>query len=119
LQQNRADRVSDLLKEEISQLIQRGLKDPRIGFVTITRVLLSRDLRHAKVFFSTYGDEGAKQKSLEGLRSALGFIRGELGRRLNLRYVPEIEFRMDESLDHAFHIEEILHQMKREGRKEE
>ena len=119
MQQNRADRVSGLLKEEISQLIQKDLKDPRIGFVTITRVILSRDLRHAKVFFSTYGDEGAKQRSLEGLRRALGFIRGELGRRLGLRFVPELEFRIDGSIEYAFHIEEIIHQMKKEQKEEE
>jgi len=118
LRQNRADRVSGLLKEEISRLIQKGLKDPRIGFATITRVSLSRDLRHAKVFFSTYGDERTQQRSLEGLRSALGFIRGELGRRLGLRFIPEIEFRIDGSVEYAFHIEEIIHQMKK-GKGEE
>lgn len=119
MQQNRADRISGLLKEEIGQLIQKDLKDPRIGFVTITRVILSRDLRHAKVFFSTYGDEGAKQRSLEGLKSALGFIRGELGRRLNLRFVPELDFRIDGSVEHAFHIGEIIHRMKKEKKEEE
>jgi ribosome-binding factor A len=114
MQSSRVDRVSGLLKEEIGRLIQRELKDPRIGLVSITEVVLSRDLRHAKVFFSTYGDEAAKQRSLEGLRSALGFIRGELGRRLNLRYIPELDLRIDESMEYAFHIEEIIHQIKKE-----
>jgi len=114
MQSTRVDRVSGLLKEEIGRLIQRELKDPRIGLVSITEVVLSRDLRHAKVFFSTYGDEAAKQRSLEGLRSALGFIRGELGRRLNLRYIPELDLRIDESMEYAFHIEEIIHQIKKE-----
>ena len=114
MQSNRVDRVSGLLQEEIGRLIQRELKDPRIGFVSVTRVALSRDLRHAKVFFSIYGDETAKQRSLEGLRSALGFIRGELGRRLGLRYIPELDFRIDESVEYAFHIEEIIQQIKQE-----
>ncbi len=114
MQGRRADRVSGQLEEEIGRLIQRELKDPRIGFVSITKVVLSRDLRYAKVFFSTYGDEAAKQRSLEGLHSALGFIRGELGRRLTLRYMPELEFRIDESMEYAFHIEEIIHQLKKE-----
>jgi ribosome-binding factor A len=114
MQSSRVDRVSGLLKEEIGRLIQRELKDPRIGLVSITKVVLSRDLRYAKVFFSTYGDEAAKQRSLEGLRSALGFIRGELGRRLNLRYIPELDLRIDESMEYAFHIEEIIHQIKKE-----
>jgi ribosome-binding factor A len=114
MQSNRVDRVSGLLQEEIGRLIQRELKDPRIGFVSVTRVALSRDLRYAKVFFSLYGDETAKQRSLEGLRSALGFIRGELARRLGLRYIPELDFRIDESVEYAFHIEEIIQQIKKE-----
>ena len=114
MQGSRADRVSGQLEEEIGRLIQRELKDPRIGFVSITKVVVSRDLRHAKVFFSIYGDEAAKQRSVEGLRSALGFIRGELGRRLALRYIPELDFRIDESMEYAFHIEEIIHQIKKE-----
>jgi ribosome-binding factor A len=118
MQGSRADRVSSQLEEEIGRLIQRQLKDPRIGFVSITKVVLSRDLRHAKVFFSTYGDEAAKQRSLEGLRSALGFIRGELGRRLTLRYIPELEFHIDESMEYAFHIEEIIQQIKKEQKGE-
>ncbi|MDH7500692.1 MAG: 30S ribosome-binding factor RbfA [candidate division NC10 bacterium] len=118
MRQNRADRVSGLLKEEISRLIQKDLKDPRVGFVTITRVSLSRDLRYAKVFFSTYGDQETQQRSLEGLQSALGFIRGELGRRLDLRFIPEIEFHIDGSVEYAFRIEEIIHQIKK-GRGEE
>jgi ribosome-binding factor A len=114
MQSSRVERVSGLLKEEIGKLIQRELKDPRIGFVSVTRVVLSRDLRHARVLFSIYGDETAKQRSLEGLRSALGFIRGELGRKLTLRYVPELDFRIDESMEYAFHIEEIIHQIKKD-----
>ena len=92
MQGSRADRVSGQLEEEIGRLIQRELKDPRIGFVSITKVVVSRDLRHAKVFFSIYGDEAAKQRSLEGLRSALGFIRGELGRRLCSPLYPGARF---------------------------
>jgi ribosome-binding factor A len=119
MQTNRLERVAQLLKQEIGQLIQRDLKDPRIGFVTITRIVLSRDLRHAKVLFSIYGDEAAKERSLEGLQRAAGFIRGELGKRLDLRFIPELDFRIDGSVEYAFHIEEIIHQLKKEEPKEE
>lgn len=117
MRQNRTDRLSDLLREEISSLIHKGLKDPRIGFVTVTRVVVSKDLRHAKVYFSAFGDQEAKNRSLQGLNSALGFIRGELGRRLDIRYVPEITFLLDGSVEYAFRIEEIIREIN-ENRKE-
>lgn len=105
---SRAARVGDLLKEELSDLLLRNIRDPRIGFVTITEVRVSPDLRHARVYFVTHESGEAQQRALEGLESARGYLRGELGRRLRLRYVPDLNFTVDETLDHSFRIQEIL-----------
>jgi ribosome-binding factor A len=86
-QYKRSDRVGELIKEEISNMLIHEIKDPRIGFVTLTKVILSNDLRKAKVFISILGEKAEKEGCFEGLRSARGFIRGELGKRLNLRYI--------------------------------
>lgn len=95
----RADRVGDLIRTEIADILLRKIKDPRVGFATMTRVEVSDDLKHAKVFFSVLGGEKEKKETLRGLRSAVSFIRGELGRRLKLRYTPEIVFIFDESIE--------------------
>lgn len=105
---SRAARVGDLLKEELSDLLLRNIRDPRIGFVTITEVRVSPDLRHARVYFVTHERGEAEQRTLEGLESARGYLRSELGRRLRLRYVPDLNFTVDETLDHSFRIQEIL-----------
>ena len=119
MEYRRADRVEGLLQEEISNLV-RKMKDPRIGFVTITGVEVTDDLRHAKVYVSVMGDEvgGADEaadasktvraQTLEGLRSAAGFIRRELGRMLTLRRIPEIVFRYDESVERGARIDALL-----------
>ncbi|MCK4437138.1 30S ribosome-binding factor RbfA, partial [bacterium] len=86
--------------------------DPRIGFITITDVELSRDLRHAKVFISVYGDESEKEKALKGLSSAAGFIRREVGKRVKLRYTPEIVFKWDRSIEKGAQIEEVLRRIR-------
>lgn len=109
----RAARVGEQLKKELSQLLQRELKDPRIGFVTVTSVEMSRDLEHAKVFVSVMGDEEQKKKTLEGLEKAKGFLRSEVGRRLGIRRTPEIVFKMDESIEHGQHISKLLEEVKR------
>lgn len=84
------------------------LKDPRIGFVTITKVAVSDDLRMAKVYYSVFGGEQQKEESYEGLESAKGYIKRELGRRVRLKYIPEIHFMFDDSLEYGEHIEELL-----------
>lgn len=106
----RAERVGDLLREEISKLILEEVRDPRIGSPTITRVKVTDDLRFARVYFSAGMSEGGR--TLEGLRSAAPFLRGELGRRLRLRRVPELHFLVDESLEHSLHIHALLKQLK-------
>ncbi|GMR04457.1 MAG: 30S ribosome-binding factor RbfA [Thermodesulfobacteriota bacterium] len=110
----RADRVGDLVKEEIASMILRGeIKDPRVGFVTITMVKMSADLKEAKVYFSLIGSEEDKRHSLEGLKSAGGYMRRNLARRLNLKHIPTLSFFFDETLEYSEHIEEVLEEIKR------
>ncbi len=104
----RAERVGDLIKEEISRIIQYELKDPGIGFVTVTQVRLSDDLKHAKIFYSVLGDEEAKKESSSALKRACGFIQHEVGRKLRLRYTPEIYFMFDPSVEYGAHIETLI-----------
>ncbi|MEJ2557624.1 MAG: 30S ribosome-binding factor RbfA [Anaerolineae bacterium] len=104
----RQRRVAELLHQEISLLIEQRAQDPRLGFVTVTDVEVSPDLRVAHVYVSVLGnDEDAKQ-SLASLRHATGFFRHELGASLSLRYTPELEFRIDDSLERGFRIDRLL-----------
>ena len=105
----RSDRVQELLLEEVSRIIQHGLKDPRIGFVTVTRIELSDNLKHAKVHVSIMGDEQQKEDSIEGLNSAKGYIRSCLGKNLYLKYIPELIFKLDETAEHVQKISKIIH----------
>lgn len=108
MSQRRAMRVADLLKQEVSDIIRNEMKDPRIGFVTVTAVEVTDDLRYARVFVSILGDEEARQRSLQGLESATGFIRSQIGRRVRLRHIPEFSFRFDSSLIYAARIAEVM-----------
>ncbi len=99
------------MKQEIADILMRKIKDPRIGFVTVTDVDLSDDLRNAKVFVSVYGGDDQKKGSLEGLKSASSFIRSELGRRMRLRYIPELLFRFDATVERGAHIMELLREI--------
>lgn len=112
MQGKRLDRVNQLIKEEISTLLQRELKDPRLGFVTVTDVETSNDLRTAKVFVSVLGDERQWAASLAALTSARGFVRNWLRRNLDLRVTPEIDFRPDRSMEHAAKIQSLLKQVR-------
>lgn len=98
-------------------MLMRTIKDPRIGFVTITRVDVSEDCRSAKVYFSVAGTLAERERSMEGLDSAKGYVRRELGRRIRLRYTPEIMFRFDPSIEYAIHIGEVIQQLKQEVEK--
>jgi ribosome-binding factor A len=112
MQGKRLDRVNQLVKEEISTLLQRELKDPRLGFVTVTEVETSKDLRLAKVFVSVLGDERQWAASLAALVSARGFVRNWLRQHLDLRVTPEIDFRPDRSMEHAAKIQSLLQQVR-------
>lgn len=105
----RVSRVGEQIKKELSQIIQQEIKDPRIGFVTVTAVEMSGDLQQAKVYVSILGSQTDKDESIAALDKAKGFIRSEVGRRVQLRHVPEIHFSVDQSLDHSEQITRLLH----------
>jgi ribosome-binding factor A len=110
----RQERVKELLKAEISEIIRKEIKDPRLGFITITDAEVSKDLRHAKVFVSVFGDEQAKKESLAILQSAAGYIRGEFGRRAHMKIIPELVFKIDTAVEHGARIFELLQQVKQD-----
>jgi ribosome-binding factor A len=115
MQTKRLERVNQLIKEEISMLVQRQLKDPRLGFVTITEVDTSPDLKHAKVYVSVLGPESQWTASFKALESARGFVWSWLRRHLDLRTTPELLFRPDRSMEHAAHIQSLLADLKARG----
>lgn len=105
---HRSSRLAETLKQEISQLIREELKDPRIGFVTVTSVEVAEDLSSAKVYVSVLGDAQAAKDSLDALKNAAGFVRSEIGKRIRLRHTPEILFKYDTSIEHGAHIAKLL-----------
>jgi ribosome-binding factor A len=109
---SRQDKVAEAIKKEVSLIIHDELNDPRLGFVTITGVELSQDLRYAKIFFSVLGKEEEHKKTKEALDSALGFIRRLLAQRIRLMFAPEIIFREDRSSEYSVRIEEVLNEIK-------
>ena len=104
----RVGRVGEQIKKELSQLFQSELKDPRVGFVTVTAVEVSGDLSQAKVFLSVLGDEENKGETLAALEKAKGYLRSELGKRVRLRHTPELIFKFDTSIEYGNHIESLL-----------
>lgn len=114
----RASRVGEEIKKVLSQLIQQELKDPRIGFLTITGVDVTGDLSQAKVYLSVMGTEEQKNDTLKALAKANGFLRTEIGKQIRLRKVPELLFKTDVSIDYGARIENLLHQIQRDGDKE-
>jgi ribosome-binding factor A len=118
MQGKRLDRVNQLVREEVSHLLQRELKDPRLGFVTVTEVAVSKDLRSARVYVSVLGSEEQWRASLAALHSARGFMRNWLAPRLRLRSVPDLTFLPDRSMAHAAHIQTVLERLREEERPE-
>ncbi|MFH1860426.1 MAG: 30S ribosome-binding factor RbfA [bacterium] len=102
----RCDRLNTLIKEEVSDIILNHLNDPRIGFVTVTEVKVAHDLHHATIYVSFYGSD--KKEGMEGLTHATGFIRTELGKRIKMRYVPEIGFKLDSSIETGAHVLSVI-----------
>lgn len=109
---SRVTKVSEAIRKEISVIIHDELKDPRVGFVTITRVEMTPDLRSAKVFYSVLGKEKERKSTKETLNRALGFIRRLIAQRINLRLAPEIIFREDRSSEYSINIQQVLEQIK-------
>ncbi len=104
----RPDRVAEMVLRELSQLLMRDLKDPRLRGVTLTRVKMSDDLRHGRVLFSHLAGHAHAAESVKGFHSASGFIRRHIGRTLQLRYTPELDFEFDPGLENAARVDELL-----------
>lgn len=119
MSQLRVEKLQELMKQEISQIILQELKDPRIGFVTVTQVAVTGDLREAKVYVSLMGNEKQVEDCWKGLQSSLGYIRREIGQRIRLRFTPEISFALDKSLDYSAHIQELLLKVQKESEQKE
>ncbi len=114
----RPNRVGEQMKKELGEIITRKIKDPRIGFVTVTDVQVTGDLQQATVYISVLGDQEQRENTLKGLAKAKGFIRSEIGQRIRLRKTPEITFEFDESIDYGNRIDTLLHQIARESESE-
>lgn len=114
---SRIEKINQALKEEISNIIQNELNDPRLGFITITNVEITKDLRYAKVNFSVLGDAPQIQKVEKGLKSASGFIRKLIAERIRMRYAPELVFKRDNSAEYSVRIYEQLEKIKNESKK--
>ena len=110
----RPEQMAETLRQVITESLAREVRDPRVGFVTVTTVLVSNDLSHARVLVSVPGDEGEKTRALEGLQSASGFLRSRAARALTTRTVPELHFELDRGLEHASRINELLNTIRQE-----
>lgn len=109
----RSGRINEEIKKEISDIIRNEIRDPRItAMVSVTRVDVTKDLRYAKVFVSIFGDEEAKKTTLGALKSSAGFMRREIGHRINLRYTPELIMELDNAIEHGMHINALLETIK-------
>jgi ribosome-binding factor A len=111
LEHPRPHRVGEQLHKEISALLLKGLKDPRVGFVTITAVNVTPDMHLARVYYTVYGDEKQRAETQKGLESAVPYFRRELGRRLRMRYVPDLIFEFDKSLEYGNRIESLIRKL--------
>ncbi|MCX7779318.1 MAG: 30S ribosome-binding factor RbfA [Negativicutes bacterium] len=112
--QLRLEKIQEFIKQEVSKIILTELKDPRIGFVTVTQVEVTGDLRSAKIYVSLMGNDEQKAASWEGLQRAMGYIRTEIGKRIRLKFTPEISFHVDETLEYSARIQELLLKIKEE-----
>ena len=109
---HRIERINNLIRREVSVLIQQQVKDPRLdAFVSVTAVTTSPDLKHAKIFVSCIQGKQEQQKTLEALNTARGYLRTELARNLKLRRIPELSFHWDDSIEHGDHILRLLDQI--------
>jgi ribosome-binding factor A len=112
----RPEQVAGTLRQVIADALTREVRDPRVGFVTVTGVLVTNDLSHARVMVSVPGDEAEKSRALQGLQSAAGFLRSRAARALTTRSVPELHFELDKGVQHAARIEQLLESIRREER---
>ena len=113
MEYQRSERVGDLLLEVLAELLRRDIHDPRLQWLNLTGVKVSKDLRHAKVFYNLLGAAVEKDEVSAGLKSAAGFLRSRISKKLNLRFVPAIDFVYDQSEDEARHIDALLDEVKK------
>ena len=113
----RTERMGKLVKEEVSEILRKDVSDPRIGFISITDVDFTEDLQLAKIYVSIFGDEKTKKETMEGLKSATGFIRGELAPRLDLKVMPKIVFIRDDSIERGSKLIALMDKLEREKKK--
>lgn len=112
----RLNRISEEVKRVVSELIYNGLKDPRVNsMTTITNVEVTRDLRFAKIYVSVFGDKAEKENTIIGLESAKGFIRKEIGSRIDLRYAPEPIFYLDESIEQGIYMTKLIEDINKDN----
>ena len=109
---SRADRVSGLIQEVLSDLLKKSIHDPRLQMATITRVKMSADLKLARIYFAVFGSGQKSEDAINGFDSARGFIKRNLASRLGLRYMPDLKFFYDESFDYSMHIDQLLKKIK-------
>ena len=118
MNKKRLNRISEEVKRVVSELIQREIKDPRINpFTSVTKVEVTNDLSYANIYISIMGNDDDKQNTLEGLKSARGFIRREIGNRIDLRHAPEPVFHIDESIEHSLYISKLIDKIHKEDEK--
>jgi len=110
----RPEQVAETLRQVVTDALMREVRDPRVGFITVTSVQVTNDLSHATVMVSVPGDDAARDRALEGLRSAAGFLRSRVAKTLTTRTVPELHFELDRGLAHAARINELLNEIRRE-----
>ncbi|MCC6442357.1 MAG: 30S ribosome-binding factor RbfA [Armatimonadetes bacterium] len=115
----RQEKLREFLKEEVSRVLREEIKDPRLGFVTVTDAEVSRDYQHAKIYVSIFGSEEQKEQSRAALQSATKFVRSAVGRYLRLRLIPELVFVVDTAVDHSMKIAELLRDIEKETPVEE
>ncbi|NMA86566.1 MAG: 30S ribosome-binding factor RbfA [Tissierellia bacterium] len=114
----RINRISEELRKVVSELLMNGLKDPRINsMTTVTNVKVTGDLRYVNIYVSVLGDELEKKETLEGLESAKGFIRAEIGKEIDLRYIPEPIFHLDESIEQGIYMSKLIQKVKEDDEK--
>jgi ribosome-binding factor A len=111
----RPEQVGEIVRQVLAEAIAREVRDPRVGLITVTRVVVSGDLSHADVSVMAQGDEAEKLKAIEGLKSAAGFLRGKIAKALATRTIPELHFSLDRGLEHAARINAVLADLKRES----
>ncbi|NPV92003.1 MAG: 30S ribosome-binding factor RbfA [Firmicutes bacterium] len=116
---HRAVRLAEEIKREIAQIFREELKDPGIGFASITRVEVSKDLRYAKVFVSVMGSPPERKKALEAMQRATGYIRAGLSQRIRVRFMPELTFKLDESIEQGVRIAKLIDQVREESHEQD